>query len=140
MFMCFLPFLSSFSMSDMKSFNEDDFSPSVSIDYNVYSDYEETKDCVDGVVVYKGNDDYYLVETRNGYTILERYSNRLDEGDRIRGELNQYFFKDLLNRSKNSENKVYIHNFMLSKSKAVEWMGSNKHLKDADQRKYDQNK
>ena len=65
--------------------------------YGNFSNYKETNDCVEGVVVYEGDDDYYIVETRKGYTILERYSGRLDEGDKVRGELNRYNFKYLFN-------------------------------------------
>ena len=32
--------------------------------YSNYSNYEETDNCVEGVVVYEGDDDYYIVETR----------------------------------------------------------------------------
>ena len=108
--------------------------------YGNFSNYEETDDCVEGVVVYEGDDDYYIVETRKGYTILERYSGRLDEGDKVRGELNRYNFKYLFNRNKDSEVKVYIEDFMLSEDRALEWMGEEDHLKSRDQEAYDYNK
>lgn len=108
--------------------------------YGNFSNYEETNDCVEGVVVYEGDDDYYIVETRKGYTILERYSGRLDEGDKVRGELNRYNFKYLINRNKDSEVRVYIEDYMLSKDRALEWMGEKDHLKSRDQEVYDYNK
>jgi len=108
--------------------------------YGNFSNYEETNDCVEGVVVYEGRDDYYIVETRKGYTVLERYSGRLDEDDKVRGELNRYNFKYLINRNKDSEVKVYIEDYMLSDDKALEWMGENNHLKSRDQEAYDYNK
>jgi len=107
--------------------------------YGNYSNYEETDYCVEGVVVYEGNNDYYLVETRKGYTVLERYSGRLYEGDKVRGELNKYNFKYLINRNGNSEVKVYIDDYMLSDDAALEWLGKNKHLKSDDQRAYEAN-
>ena len=107
--------------------------------YSNYSNYEETDNCVEGVVVYEGDDDYYIVETRKGFTVLERYSGRLDEGDKVRGELNQYNFKYLINRNRSSEVKVYIEDYMLSDDDAVEWLGKNNHLKSGDQRAYDAN-
>lgn len=107
--------------------------------YSNYSNYEETDNCVEGVVVYEGDDDYYIVETRKGFTVLERYSGRLDEGDKVRGELNKYNFKYLINRNRSSEVKVYIEDFMLSDDDAVEWLGKNNHLKSDDQRAYDAN-
>lgn len=107
--------------------------------YSNYPNYEETDDCVEGVVVYEGNGDFYIVETRRGYTVLERYAGRLDEGDKVRGELNKYNFKYLINRNKDSEVKVYIEDYMLSDKEALEWLGEHDHLKDDDQRAYDAN-
>ena len=54
-----------------------------------YNNYEETTDCENGVVVYKGSSDFFIIETRRGYTVLETYSGFLSEGDQIRGELNK---------------------------------------------------
>ena len=96
---------------------------------NQYYDYEETYDCVDGVVVYEGSGDYYIIETQKGYTIAERYSGRLDEGDRIRGELNKYGKKYILNKTRDSETKIYIEEYMLSETSAVEWMTEHDHIK-----------
>lgn len=107
--------------------------------YSNYSNYEETDNCVEGIVVYEGDDDYYIVETKKGLTVLERYSGRLDEGDKVRGELNKYNFKYLINRNRSSEVKVYIEDYMLSDDDAVEWLGKNNHLKSDDQRAYDAN-
>jgi len=107
--------------------------------YSNYSNYAETDNCVEGVVVYEGDDDYYIVETRKGFTVLERYSGRLDEGDKVRGELNKYNFKYLINRNRSSEVKVYIEDYMLSDDDAVKWLGKNNHLKSGDQRAYDAN-
>ena len=105
--------------------------------YSNYPNYEETNDCVEGVVVYEGDDDYYIVETRKGYTVLERYSGRLYEGDKVRGELNKYNFKYLINRNNNSEVKVYIDDYMLSDDDALEKLGEDNHLKSDDQSAYD---
>lgn len=105
--------------------------------YGNYSYYEETSDCVEGVVAYEGDDDFYIVETRKGYTVLEVYSGILYEGDKVRGELNKYGFKYLINRNRDSEVKVHIEDYMLSDSNALEWLGKNDHLNDKDQRVYD---
>ena len=103
-----------------------------------YSNYEETDRCVDGVVVYEGDDDFYIVENRNGYTVLERYFGTLYEGQRVRGELNKYGFTYLLKNSNyDDEVKVHIEDYMLTKNKAIEWLGEKKHLKSDDQRDYD---
>ena len=111
-------------------------------DERIYSDfynYEETDDCVEGVVVYEGSGDYYIVETKRGYTILERNFGRLDEGDKVRGELNRYHSHYLINRNKNEEVKVFIQDYMLSDERALEWLGEHEKLKDDDQEAYDAN-
>ena len=107
--------------------------------YSNYSNYEETDDCVEGVVVYEGDDDYYIVETRRGYTVLERRSGSLWEGHKVRGELNRYGTKYLINRNRDAEVRVYIEEYALSEDDALEWMGKNDHLKDDDQEIYDAN-
>ena len=107
--------------------------------YSNYSNYEETDNCLEGVVVYEGDDDYYIVETRRGYTVLERRYGILYEGHRVRGELNRYGTKYLINRNRESEVRVYIEDYALSEDDALEWMGENDHLKYDDQRAYDAN-
>lgn len=107
--------------------------------YSNFYNYEETNDCVEGIVVYEGDDDYYIVETRRGYTILERRTGSLSEGHKLRGELNRYGNKYLINRNRDSEVKVYIEEYALSDDDAIKWMGENDHLKDDDQRAYDAN-
>ena len=124
------------------SYSPDLSSGSIHSDESIHGDfynYEETDACVEGVVVYEGTGDYYIVETRRGYTILERYSGRLDEGDKVRGELNKYNFKYLINKNKKSEVRVYIEDYMLSDDNALEWLGEHDHLKYDDQRAYDAN-
>ena len=109
-------------------------------DERIYSDfdnYEETDDCVEGEVVYEGEGDYFIVETRKGYTVLERRSGRLSEGHKVRGELNKYRFKYLYNRNRESEVRVYIEEYKLSEESALEWMGEHDHLKSRDQEIYD---
>ncbi len=115
-------------------------SGSVQSNQNNYTEfyyYKETSYCVEGVVVYEGENDYYIIETKRGYTILERFSGNFYEGNRIRGELNQYGMKYLINRSSNTEVKGYIEDFALSGDDAIEWMGEHEHLKRRDQEAYD---
>ncbi len=107
--------------------------------YGDFYNYEETDDCVEGVVVYEGEDDYFIVETRKGYTIIDRRSGSLSEGHKVRGELNRSGSKYLFNRNRDSEVKVYIEDYALSDDDAIEWMGKNKHLKSKDQAAYNNN-
>lgn len=103
-----------------------------------YYNYEETPNCVDGVVVYEGSGDYYIVETRRGYTVLETYRGFLSEGDNVRGELNRYGFKYIIKKRSDREVRVYIEDFMLSDRSAVEWLGDHDKLNYRDQKIYDQ--
>lgn len=104
---------------------------------NIYDNYEETSNCCDGIVVYEGQSDYYIIETTMGYTILETYSGILSEGDNVRGELNTYGSEYLIDSNDNEIN-VYIEDYMLSKDRAIEWMGSHNHLKYIDQEEFEQ--
>lgn len=111
-----------YSYSYSESYSNDD-------EYSNYSNYEENSNCVDGVVVYEGGDDYYIIETRKGYTVLEVYSGILYEGDRVRGELNHYNFKYIINKNRQSEVRVYIEDYMLSDEGALNWLRDNGHIK-----------
>ena len=103
-----------------------------------YYEYEETNNCEEGVVVYEGNGGYYIVETRKGYTVIEDYSGSLYESAKLRGELNKYYFKYVINRNGNKEIKVYVEDYMLSDEKAITILGEKKGLKPKDQRAYDE--
>ena len=105
--------------------------------YGDYYNYKETNNCEEGAVVYEGKGCYYIVETRKGYTVMEDYSGSLFEGAKVRGELNQYNFKYLINRHKNQEIKVCIEDYMLSDKQAIELLGKKKRLKSNDQSAYD---
>lgn len=104
-----------------------------------YDNYVETSSCEDGVVVYEGRGDYYIIETGSGYTVLETYSGILNEGDRVRGELNKYSFTYIINTGNDSEIKVSIEDYMLSDKEALGWLGEHNHLKYSDQEIYDSN-
>ena len=57
----------------------------------------------------------------------------------LRGELNQYNDKYIINRNGNQEIKVYIYDYMLSGEKALNWLGEHGKLKSKDQNVYDAN-
>lgn len=84
---------------------------------NSYSSLGRNK----GEVVFSKSDcDYYIVETSLGYSLLEWYGGFYqDEGDIIYGNLNNYGFKDITNDSGRS-GKVWIDDWMLSESSAIE--------------------
>lgn len=95
-----------------------------------YNNYEETSACVNGIVVYEGNRDTYIIETARGYTIAEHYGGEyLTVGDKVRGPLNTYNFRYIIQPKNDKETKVYIEDYMMSKSSAIEWMEEHDRLK-----------
>ena len=62
--------------------------------------------------------DYIVIETNMGYVYAQQYSGNYDRGDEVIGELNSYGFKDVLVQS--SSGRLYIDDYMMSKSKAAE--------------------
>ena len=79
-------------------------------------------DAAKGVVVlYKSRCSYYIVETNLGYAILEWYGgNDPSEGDVLVGDFETYGMKDIYNLTTDSETKVWVEDFWLSKSRAIE--------------------
>ena len=95
-----------------------------------FANYEENSDCVDCVVVYEGRNDYYIIETREGFTILECYGVAyLDVDDVVRGPLNRYNFQYIINKRTKKETRVYIEDYMMSKEAAINWMKEHDKLK-----------
>lgn len=84
-------------------------------------------DDIQGEVIWEGkNCDFYIIETRQYYVLVELYKGRLDEGDKVSGELHKYGFKYLQNLKKDSEIKVYIENYWVSKQTCFDWLRDNK--------------
>ena len=73
------------------------------------------------VVLHKSGCDYYIVKTNNGYAILEWYGgNDPSEGDVLVGDFETYGMKDIYNLTADDETSVWIEDFWLSKSRAIE--------------------
>ena len=73
------------------------------------------------VVLYKPGCDYYIVETTMGYALLEWYGgNDPSEGDTLVGDYESYGMKDIYNISADSETKVWVEEFWLSKGSVLE--------------------
>lgn len=73
------------------------------------------------VVLYKSGCSYYIVETTMGYVILEWYGgNDPSEGDTLVGDYENYGMKDIYNLSADSETKVWVEEFWLSKNSVFE--------------------
>lgn len=70
---------------------------------------------------YKSGCDYYIVDADMGYAVLEWYGgNDPSEGDTLVGDFESYGMKNIYNVSTDSETKVWVEDYMLSKSSAVE--------------------
>lgn len=113
---------------------------SLSASAAIYDNYKETSGCVNGTVVYEGKGDYYIIETTRGFTITELFKGRLDEDDKVRGELNSFNFKYILNQSRSREARVYIEDYKLTYNQAFNWLGEKNKLKSDDQNTYDEQK
>ena len=73
------------------------------------------------VVFYKSGCSYYIAENTMGYLLLEWFGgNDPTEGDTLVGDLNTFGMKDLYNLNSNSETKVWIDDYMLSKDSVLE--------------------
>lgn len=73
------------------------------------------------VVLYKSGCSYYIVETNMGYAILEWYGgNDPSRGDVLAGDFETYGMKDIYNLSADAETKVWVEDFWLSKTRAIE--------------------
>ena len=65
--------------------------------------------------------DYFLVETRYGYDLLEWYGNYdPDKGDTLVGNYETYGFHDVLDETADETTHVYTEDYQLSKSDALE--------------------
>ncbi len=72
------------------------------------------------VVLKKSGCDYYIVETNNGFVLLEWYGgNDPDVGDTIVGDFEKYGMKTLHNLTHDKQTKVWVEDFWLSKDSAI---------------------
>jgi hypothetical protein len=75
-----------------------------------------------GVVAYcKSGCDYFIVETDMGYALLEWYGgDDPSEDDELVGDYEAYGMKDIYNLSTDSEMRVWIEDYWLSRDEAFE--------------------
>lgn len=73
------------------------------------------------VVAYPSGCDYYIVETNIGYALLEWYGgNDPNEGDKLVGDFESYGMKTIYNSTTDSETRVWVEDYMLSQTSAIE--------------------
>lgn len=75
-----------------------------------------------GDIVYKKSGcDYFIVETALGYDLIEWYGgNDPDKGDTLIGNFESYGFEDIYNITADSELRVYVEDYWLSKDDVLE--------------------
>ena len=65
--------------------------------------------------------DWFLAEDASGFVLMEWYGgNDPDKGDSLVGELHSFGMKTIFNLRSDSEVRVWIEDFMLSKESALE--------------------
>ncbi len=75
-----------------------------------------------GVVVYiKSGCSYYIVETSSGYALLEWFGGSTpSRGDVLAGDYESYGMKNIYNITQDSETKVWVDNFWMSRDRVIE--------------------
>ena len=83
--------------------------PTAPIDESVWLQKER------GVVVFADFDcNYFVIETRNGYTVAENWSFRPYTGDVLYGDLSFYGLKNVYNRSRGALMAIDVEDYWLS--------------------------
>lgn len=72
------------------------------------------------VVVKESGCDSYIIQTPNGYALVESFGgNDPEKGDMISGEYQKYGFNDAYNVTADSETRVWVEDYALPKSEVV---------------------
>lgn len=75
------------------------------------------------VVLRKSGCDYFLVETTMGFDFLEWYGgNDPSRGDELVGSFEEYGFQDIYNISASQELRVWVEEYWLGRSGAIEML------------------
>lgn len=79
-------------------------------------------DAARGIVTHRiSGCDYFIVESRTGYDVLEWYGDYDPEkGDVLIGNYETYGFHDILDETADESSHVYTEDYLLSKSDALE--------------------
>jgi hypothetical protein len=75
-----------------------------------------------GVVTHRVSScDYFVVQTANGYALLEWYGgNDPDKGDVLVGDFEAYGMKDVFNITSDDELRVWVEEYWLPRSRVLE--------------------
>lgn len=118
------------------------------------------------VVVYEGNDDYYILRYKSEYDFyqhiaIEKYTGMLHEGDKVCGDIYTHIprntpsyklgksdeeldvskrFRYFFNRSRNSKTKIRLESCIgITYDAALKFLGEKGYLKEKDQKVFDAN-
>lgn len=88
----------------------------------LFASFVGTSFAAKGLVIYKKSGcDYFIVVTDMGYALLEWYGGSdPNEGDVIVGNFESYGFKDIYNLTSDSELRVWVEDYWLSKEDVLE--------------------
>ncbi|MHB1146862.1 MAG: hypothetical protein ACYC01_04625 [Lutibacter sp.] len=91
-----------------------------------FTSYNNFDDIIGEVIWESDGCDFYIIETNRWFVLVELYNGRLNEGDKVKGDLHSYNFKYLINLSRSdSEIKVWVENYWGSKDRCFEWLKEN---------------
>ena len=67
--------------------------------------------------------DHIVIETYMGYTLAEVYQGyeSTHEGHIVFGDLHSYFFQEIYDEYGNEIGRIYIEDYMVGESRAIEW-------------------
>ena len=73
------------------------------------------------IVYYKSGCDYFIVETNMGFALLQWYGGYdPSKGEIVAGDFESFGFKDIYNLSADRETRVWVEDYWLSRSRAIE--------------------
>jgi len=117
-------------VADLTEINRNSYQPNISIpNYQSISPetfYQGNSQITMGngfaVVVYKPSScDYFILENASGYILAEWMGgNDPDLGDKITGDFNSFGTKDFYNQTRETDSRLWIDDYMLSKEDALE--------------------
>ncbi len=102
-----------------------------------YNKYEETDECINGIIVYEGDNDFYVVETGHDYYVIRVWVGMLNTGARVRGDFRNMNTTYILDQLTNNQIRIEILYKAFTAELAIDWMGRHSALHPFDQETYD---
>lgn len=105
---------------------------------DTYKNYKETDRCVNGTVIYEGDDEHYIIETELDYYIVRIWGGFLNVGDRVRGDFTTFYHTYIINRYTKDETRIDIEYKAFTPDMAIHWLARHRLLHPFDQVNYDE--